>query len=86
MFSFTVLYPNTSRLAVFLDEGTWPAILFCVCVPPRMGRVFYLDKARVQSLTQAAPAWCDWEVVRAGGVSLWWFKRTFDYTISEAKF
>ena len=43
--------------------------------------VFLLDKARVQSLTQAAPAWCDWEVVRAcfcffkifgltGGVSL----------------
>jgi hypothetical protein len=27
-----------------------------------------MDKARVQSLTQAAPAWCDWEVVRAGGV------------------
>jgi hypothetical protein len=27
-----------------------------------------LDKARVQSLTQAAPAWGDLEVVRAGGV------------------
>ena len=38
------------------------------CVSPRRGRVFELDKARVQSLTQAAPAWCDWEVVRAGGV------------------
>ena len=30
--------------------------------------MFLLDKARVQSLTQAAPAWCDCEVVRAGGV------------------
>jgi hypothetical protein len=27
-----------------------------------------LDKARVQSLTKTAPAWWDWEVVRAGGV------------------
>jgi hypothetical protein len=27
-----------------------------------------LDKAQVQSLTQAAPAWCDWEVVRASRV------------------
>jgi hypothetical protein len=38
------------------------------CVPLRWGRVFLLDKAQVQSLTLAAPAWCDWEVVRAGGV------------------
>ena len=38
------------------------------CVPPRRGRVFLLDKARVQSLTLAVPAWWDWEVVRAGGV------------------
>jgi hypothetical protein len=27
-----------------------------------------LDRARVQSLTQAVPAWWDWEMVRAGGV------------------
>jgi hypothetical protein len=32
--------------------------------------VFLSDKARVQvqSLTQAVPAWWDWEVVRAGEV------------------
>ena len=33
---------------------------------PRRGHVFYMDKAQVQSLTQAMPAWWDWEVVRAG--------------------
>ena len=30
-----------------------------------------MDKAQVQSLTQAMPAWWDWEVVRAGGVEEW---------------
>ena len=27
-----------------------------------------MDKAQAQLLTQAMPAWWDWEVVRAGGV------------------
>jgi hypothetical protein len=65
------LPPSNSKLrcvvSALLNKSVHCIRLF-LCVPPRRGRVFYLDKARVQSLTQAAPAWYDWEVVRAGGV------------------